>query len=90
MHGVVLYAEDIAHKMGISVGRARRLLRMMRRKHGDTVVGEMPCRRGTRLWTTPAAWCLVQPSLRKEGGTVFDRVFRLEEEVAMLKELVRR
>jgi hypothetical protein len=32
---------------------------------------------------------MVQPSLRVEGGTVFDRVFRLEEEVARLKELVR-
>ncbi len=86
---VALYAEQIAILKRCSVRTARRLLKGLHEQFGDDVVEGRPWGGGVRYWTTLAALEMVEmPSLRKGNKDPFERLYRLENEVARLKEIV--
>ena len=86
MSDVLIYAEDLARDAGWTIKKARRILRILAKRHGPTVVFEEPARYGVRYWTTVSALSRVMPSLKKEGKDIYDRVFGLESELKDLSE----
>jgi hypothetical protein len=79
----LLFAEDVARRLGMSSGRARRLLVRLERQYGPTIVGQAPGRRGPRRYTTEAALQSVAPRTRCETAdlmaSILERVVALEE-----------
>jgi hypothetical protein len=59
MKDPVLYAENVAKRMGTSVRQARRYLEQMEAQHGREMVGSKPARKGVRRFVTEEAFAVM-------------------------------